>query len=117
MQLYNFFPDPDLWVTHTIQHRPVLTPFRSHLTRKLPQFRPQFGRSFAKTPFFVTFYRRIVPLLPNRHLGPFLRFSSRFNRLKYNQKDNIKRSAQEAAPAHASVRTIKTPYKNPTTTV
>ena len=22
MQLYNFFPDPDLWVTHTIQHRP-----------------------------------------------------------------------------------------------
>ena len=22
MQLYNFFPDDDLWVTHTIQHRP-----------------------------------------------------------------------------------------------
>ena len=22
MQLYNFFPDADLWVTHTIQHRP-----------------------------------------------------------------------------------------------
>ena len=23
MQLYNFFPDDDLWVTHTIQHRPL----------------------------------------------------------------------------------------------
>ena len=22
MQLYNFFPNADLWVTHTIQHRP-----------------------------------------------------------------------------------------------
>ena len=24
MQLYNFFPDADLWVTHTIQHRPKI---------------------------------------------------------------------------------------------
>jgi len=78
---------------------------------------PQFGRSLAKTPFSVTFYRRIVPLLPDRHLGPFLRFLTRFNRLKYNPKDKVKRPAQEAAPAYTCTRTIKAPYKKPETTV
>lgn len=76
---------------------------------------PQFGRSFAKTPFSVTFYRRIAPLLPNRHLVPLLRFSPRFNYLKYNQKDKVKYPEQEAAPAYTSSHTIKTPYKSSTT--
>ncbi|WP_315303269.1 hypothetical protein [Tannerella forsythia] len=78
---------------------------------------PQFCRSFAKTPFSVTFYRRIASLLPNRHLGPLLRFLPRFNRLKYNQKDKVKYPAQEAAPAYTSSLTIKTPCKSPTTAV
>lgn len=78
---------------------------------------PQFGRSFAKTPFSVTFYRHIAPLLPNRHLVPLLRFSPHFNHLKYSQKDKVKYPEQEAAPAYTFSRAIKTPYKSPTTAV
>lgn len=78
---------------------------------------PQFGRSFAKTPFSVTFYRRIVPLLPDRHLAPFLYLISHANNLKYSQKDKVKYPEQEAAPAYTSFLTIKTPYKSPTTAV
>ncbi|WP_314694806.1 hypothetical protein [Tannerella forsythia] len=78
---------------------------------------PQFGRSFAKTPFSVTFYRRIVPLLPDRHLAPFLCLISHSNNLKYNQKQTSFRPEQEAAPAYTCTHIIKTPYKNPATAV
>ena len=44
MQLYNFFPDADLWVTHTIQHRPEKLPVKGQRDMFRPMLKDFINR-------------------------------------------------------------------------